>query len=441
MSPLRAGALCSVPTPALAMMLLLTGLGVPPSQAQGAAEAAVQETVQETVQLDKVRLRGRGNNSRLELQFDGAVWGDASMPSQDRLQLDLVGVRSGENLKLPKLRDRSVREMRLGRTGEDTLRIEFLLARTVRHEWREKDGRSSFIVHLGDKAPVELRDIVIAVDAGHGGRDPGAINRRSKLYEKTVVLKIADELAKRIDKVKGLKAFRIRRGDESLHLSTRKVRARTAGADFFVSIHADAEESGRARGGSVFSLSSRGATNVAAGLLARRENQADDLLGDIPVKALDDDLVQVLTDLSVNAMQDRGAIAARMVLKHLRKVIRIHGSGTGQANFSVLRNHQIPSILVETGFISNQRDARNLNSWRMRQRIAQAVLDGIVDYFNRFPLPDTRFDQKQRYYKVRAGDTLSGIARREGVSVEALKAANNLKRDIIHKGQRLVIPK
>ena len=437
MRPLRAGGLGFAPHLALAAALLLAGLGAPPAQGQGSTEASVQEPVQ----LTKVRLRGRGDNSRLELQFDGPVWGDASMPSQDRLQLDLVGVRSREKLRLPRLRDRSVREIRLGRTGEDTLRIEFLLARKVRHEWRESGNRSSFIVYLGDRAPVKLRDIVIAVDAGHGGRDPGAINKRSKLYEKTVVLKIANELAKRINAVRGLRAFRVRKGDESLHLSTRKARARAAKADFFVSIHADAEKSGRARGGSVFSLSSRGASNVTAGLLARRENQADDLLGDVPVKALDADLVQVLADLSVNAMQDRGAIAARMVLKHLRKVIRIHGDGTGQANFSVLRNHQIPSILVETGFISNQRDARNLNSWRMRQRIAQAVLDGILDYFSRFPLPDTRFDQTQRYYKVRAGDTLSSIARREGVSVAELKAANNLKRDIIHKGQRLVIPK
>jgi len=229
-------------------------------------------------------------------------------------------------------------------------------------------------------APSESgRDIVIAVDAGHGGVDPGASGKRGT-HEKDVVLEIAKALAARINAEPGMKAVLTRDGDYFISLRERNTRARRAKADLFVSIHADAIANPDVSGSSVYVLSDRGASSEAARWLAERENAAD-LKGGIKLDDKDAVLANVLLDLSQTASISASMVAADNVLKSLDRIGEVRKPRVQQAGFVVLKSPDIPSMLVETAFISNREDERKLSTPAHRSKLANAIFAGIEQYF------------------------------------------------------------
>jgi N-acetylmuramoyl-L-alanine amidase len=233
------------------------------------------------------------------------------------------------------------------------------------------------------------RDVIVAVDAGHGGEDPGAIGPAGT-FEKDVTLAISRKLAERIDRQRGMRAVMIRDGDYFIALRQRIAKARQQQADLFVSIHADAFRDRRVRGSSVYTLSNGGATSEAAKWLAERENRAD-LIGGVSLSEQNDVLAGVLLDMTQNATLEHSSIAAERVLSKLRALGDVHQTRIQKAGFAVLKSPDIPSMLVETAFISNPDEEKRLRSGSYQNKLADYLVQGIVDYFEEYPPPGTRF--------------------------------------------------
>lgn len=236
-----------------------------------------------------------------------------------------------------------------------------------------------------------LRDVIVAIDAGHGGKDPGAVGKRGT-YEKNVVLAIARELARHINRERGMKAVLIRDGDYYIGLRERIEKAHLHKADLFVSIHADAYKNTEARGSSIYALSLRGASSEAAKLLADREN-ASDLIGGVRLDDKDDLVASVLLDLSQTATIQSSLDVGDEILKEFKRHGRLHRDTVQQAGFMVLKSPAIPSILVETAFISNPEEERKLSNRQYQGKTAQAILSGIKRYFQRKAPPGTLLAQ------------------------------------------------
>jgi N-acetylmuramoyl-L-alanine amidase len=288
------------------------------------------------------------------------------------------------------------------------------------------------------------RDLVIAIDAGHGGEDPGAVGRRGT-REKDVVLAVARRLAEQVEREPGMRAVLIRDGDYFLSLRQRVAKARMHRADLFISVHADAFKNPNARGSSVYVLSSKGATDEAARWLAARENAAD-LVGGVSLDDKDDMLASVLLDLSQNASIGASLEVGDFVLNRLGGVNRLHKSAVQQAGFAVLKAPDIPSILIETAFISHLEEEQRLREARYQEQLATAIMSGVREYFYVNPPPGTWVARNRgsgggpREVVIARGDTLSGIATRYNVSVPVLRRHNGLKDDNIRVGQVLTIP-
>jgi len=235
------------------------------------------------------------------------------------------------------------------------------------------------------------RDLVIAIDAGHGGDDPGA-HGSFGTNEKDVVLAIARRLATLVNKERGMRAVMIRDGDYYVGLRQRIQKARRYKADLFVSIHADAYTDRRASGSSVFTLSEHGATSEAARWLADSEN-ASDLVGGVSLDDKDGLLASVLLDLSQSATIEASVDVGDKVLGNLSRVGNVHKAAVQQAGFVVLKSPDIPSILVETAFISNPNEERKLRDTHHQQVLAQAIMSGVRSYFVRRAPPGTLLAQ------------------------------------------------
>ncbi|MGD9843110.1 MAG: N-acetylmuramoyl-L-alanine amidase [Steroidobacteraceae bacterium] len=243
------------------------------------------------------------------------------------------------------------------------------------------------------------RDLIIAIDAGHGGDDPGAIGRRGT-KEKTVTLAIAKLLKERIDAEPGMRAVLTRDGDFFVPLRERTARARQQQADMFVSIHADAVANAGPSGSSVYTLSSKRATSEAARYLADRENAAD-LVGGVSLDDKSGVLASVLLDLTQGASMSASMDAAGHVLKQLDRIGNVHHMQVQQASFMVLTSPDIPSMLVETAFISNPIEEQRLADPRHQARIADALLGGVRDYFYTNSPPGTRVAQLKQTRQAR----------------------------------------
>lgn len=230
------------------------------------------------------------------------------------------------------------------------------------------------------KSAPSQRPILVAIDAGHGGEDPGAIGPNGT-REKDVVLQIALRLQKLIDAQPNMRAYLTRDGDFFVPLHVRVQKARRVQADLFVSIHADAWVKPSARGSSVYALSQNGASSAAAKWLADNENKAD-LIGGINVKSHNKQVAQVLLDLSTSAQINDSLRVGTEILGHIGKINRLHKRQVERANFAVLRSPDIPSVLVETAFISNPEEERLLRSAGHQDKLAQAILTGIQGYFS-----------------------------------------------------------
>ncbi|MCH4563319.1 N-acetylmuramoyl-L-alanine amidase [Halomonas sp. EGI 63088] len=306
-------------------------------------------------------------------------------------------------------------------------------------------------VTLQQAQPHPRRDIIIAIDPGHGGEDPGAIGP-SGVREKDVVMEIARRLQTLVNEAEGFRAVMIRDGDYYVGLRQRTRIAREQKADFFVSIHADAFNSPRPNGSSVYALSQRGATSETAQWLAASENRADligGVDGNLSLEDKDEVLRGVLLDLTMTATLNDSLTIGGQVLDQLGRINRLHKSRVEQAGFMVLKSPDIPSLLIETGFISNPDEERRLRDASHQQGLARAIFGGLRDHFQRNPPPASLLawqrDQNRstdgNEYRIRPGDTLSEIAARHGVPVAQLKQANELNGDVIRVGQLIRIPR
>ena len=288
----------------------------------------------------------------------------------------------------------------------------------------------------------EYRDVIVAVDAGHGGEDPGTLGI-GKSPEKKIVLSIAKRLYRHINALPNFKAELVRTGDYYIPLRERIQKARDLPADVFVSIHADAAANKSANGVSVYTLSERGASSEEARRLADLENNSDLIGGvsEIDLRELDDMLASVILDMSTNETQVRSVELAQLVVQELGKVAKLRPRPLGEAAFVVLKSPDVPSILVETGYLTNTQDYQRLADDNHQERLAKAMKNGIVDFVHSNPPAGTKVAALGTRYEIRRGDTLSTIASRFGVSTAEIRQANALENDRIRPGEVLLIPK
>ena len=253
--------------------------------------------------------------------------------------------------------------------------------------------------------PAGTRVLVVAIDAGHGGQDPGAIGPTGK-REKDVNLAMAREMARQINATPGLKAFLVRDADVFIPLPTRAQIARKAKADIFVSLHADAAENRNASGSSVYVLSTKGASSQRARWLADKENAAD-LVGGVRLQQTEGTLANVLLDLAQSGYMKASEDAAGHVLGGLKRIGNNHKPNIERANFAVLRTSDMPAMLVETAFISNPAEERRLTDPAYQRKIAGAVLDGVHTFFSRQPPPGTLYAARAQA-EMDAAATMAG---------------------------------
>jgi N-acetylmuramoyl-L-alanine amidase len=405
---------------ALVSCLLAVIIGVGPSLA--AARGVVVESM---------RLDGSETAASLVLELSGATPSRLfNLEGPDRVVLDLPATQLGAGVKLPagaglvevlrsgvqpgatlrlvlETRGSVPARSRLVRTRGDHHRLTLDLgaptpapasasAADIADAVAAADGKPSSqapVVVRSVRAAGEGRDIIIAIDAGHGGQDPGAIGR-SGTREKDVVLGIAKALARRIDAEPGMRAVLTRAGDSFIPLRERMSVARTGRADLFVSVHADAIANRSVAGSSVYVLSDRGASSEQARWLAERENAAD-LKGGVSLGDKQGALASVLMDLSQTASIGSSIEAAERVLGYMDRIGEVRKSQVQQAAFVVLKSPDIPSMLVETAYISNPAEEKRLRTTQHQERIANAIFSGVRDYFRASP-PDGSFFAQQR---------------------------------------------
>lgn len=423
--------------------------------------------------ISATRLATTGNTNKLIFVLNKPVkYSYFTLDNPNRIVLDIHNVRLDTDLKTLQLTDTPVKSIRVGKQAQQ-LRLVFDLKKPANARAYllepELHYRDRLVLAITPVTPpnktttvtsttitdvplkkASTRDIIIAIDPGHGGKDPGAIGAKGT-REKNVVLSISKELAQLMQREPGLKPVLTRSGDYFIGLRGRLQKARNAKADMFVAIHADAYRNHKARGASVFALSQRGASSEAARWLAKKENYSE--LGGVDLNGLensDKTLRSVLIDLSQTATIAASLNIGKSVLNQLGHLNKLHHNHVEQARFVVLKSPDIPSILVETGFLSNPNEERNLRSSTYRKRLARAILAGIKQYFIQHPPRGTLYaakrdqrlaDRKHEIsYKVARGDTLSIIAERYQVSMRAIRERNHLTNSRIRVGQTLILP-
>ena len=379
----------------------------------------------------------------------------------DRLIIDIPEGRVTGKLPLAEPEDRLVKGVRSGVLANGQLRIVIDLKQGVRAksfvlEPNERYGHR-LVVDMAPKvgglpaagsSPATAkpaangpRDLIVAIDAGHGGEDPGAIGVNGT-PEKDITLAIARKLANLINRETGMRAHLVRDGDDYLGLYKRIELGRQYDADLFVSIHADANQQDQdASGSSVFVLSKDGATSTQAKWLADKENNADRIGG---VNAVDKapELSKLLWEMSKSGTLEFSNLAAQAVLANLSQVGVVHHGKVQKAGFAVLKAPDIPSMLVETAFITNPEEEKRLNSPDYQAKLAGALMAGIKEYFANHPPPGTRWASKGggRQHVIGKGDTLGRIAKQYAVSVSSLRSLNRLEDGSLRVGQVLIIP-
>jgi N-acetylmuramoyl-L-alanine amidase len=422
------------------------------------------------VSIDGVRIWPAPDHTRLVLEVGNAVEHNVfSLSGPSRLVIDLKNSQLKADFDSLDLAGSPIQRIRSAPRNGNDLRVVLDLKSDIKPRSFQLEPNQQYghrlVVDLIEegarKAREEAqptvtesrngkRDIVVVVDAGHGGEDPGAIGPRGT-REKDVVLSMARTLADLIEKEPGYTARLTRTGDYYIDLRSRTILARKHNADLFVSVHADAFRTPQPRGASVFALSQRGATSETARWLAQSENRSDLIggAGGVSLDGRDDMLAGVLLDLSMTASINSSLGVGNTILNQLGGVAKLHKKGVEQAAFAVLKSPDIPSILVEAGFISNPTEEKNLGSAGYRRKLSEAVFRGIDDYFSKTPPPGTLLAWQKRngdgssqasQYRIQRGDTLSGVARRMQTSVSRLMQYNGLNNDRVMVGQTIRIP-
>jgi N-acetylmuramoyl-L-alanine amidase len=405
------------------------------------------------VQIDSVRTWPAPDHTRVVFDVSGPVEHTLfTLSDPDRVVVDIRNARLDTPVPAPEDNDKLIERIRSAPRNHGDLRVVFDLKGAVRPksfllrpnstyghrlviDLYTRDGEEHPAIKT-THTPAQLRDVIVAIDAGHGGEDPGAIGHAGT-YEKNVTLSIAQELETLVNRERGMQPVMIRRGDYYIGLRQRTQIAREHRADLFVSIHADAFRDPRARGSSVYVISRNGASSEAARWLAEQENRAD-LVGGVSLDDKDELLASVLLDLSQTATLSASVEVADKVLGELKQLGPLRSRRVERAGFVVLKSPDIPSVLVESGFITNPREERKLRTERYRKAVARAILEGIREYFEHNAPPGTLL--AARRHIITRGETLSGIAQRYRVSLDSLLQANGLDDSQIFEGQILRIP-
>ncbi len=412
-------------------------------------------------EINSVRLWRAPDSTRLVFDIGGAVeYKVFALESPHRLVIDIANITNQPSVAKLDFKNSPITKIRTAQRSPKDLRIVLDLKSAVnpKHFTLKANEQYSnrLVIDLYDKkrnisrTVDELvkqsdRKIVIAIDAGHGGEDPGALGPQ-RMREKNVVLQISKRLEKLFDNDPNYKGILVRKGDYYLAHRKRTQIARDNKADFFISIHADAFTDPRANGASVYALSNQGATSEAARFLAKKQNNAD-LIGGATVLNLgskDQMLAGVLLDLSMTATMSTSLEAGAHVLRQMGSVARLHKKKVEQAGFLVLKSPDIPSLLIETGFISNPKEARQLSTANYQQRMAKAIYSGIDQYYTEHPPEGTLLAKvmkgKPLKYIVARGDTLSEIAAKYRISMTKIMRYNKMSSSTIRVGQEINIP-
>lgn len=392
-----------------------------------------------------------------------------TLSSPERLVVDIDHARVRASAPDNFDADSPISSLRIGNHGEGGIRLVFDLKRKVRpktfllppsgqyghrlvldmFDSRQQQTVAEPVVSAKTRRPADKAEWVVAIDAGHGGEDPGAIGKRYRTREKTVVLAIAKELYRQVNATPGMRAIMTRNSDYYIGLRKRSILAKDRGADVFVSIHADAVPGKRARGASVYAISERGATDTISKYLANSENAADIAGGIVGDEVRDRTVRHILYDLSMSKNIDWSLDLGKDVLNEIGKVSTLHRRTVGQAGFAVLKSAATPSILVETAFISNPAEEKKLRSRSFQKKMARGILRGVKRFLARNNFPPRAATQyaknksaasRRKEYVVRRGDSLTSIARKYNIHIETLRFANNLSGSQLPIGRRLLIP-
>jgi N-acetylmuramoyl-L-alanine amidase len=394
----------------LSVLALLAIALAGPAQAHPVHPARSHAAPTHGVDIRAVRLWAGPDNTRVVLDLSGSASHSLSVLSNpDRLVLDVSGARLASGARAAPVAAGAVKQVRMARRPSGELRIVFDLSHPIRAKSFLTQPNAHYgyrlVIDMGgpgsaavadtpvkaEHAPPEARDLIIAIDAGHGGEDPGAIGKNGT-REKDVVLAIARALAQRVNGEPGMRAMLTRDGDYFVPLRDRMRRARAQQADLFVSIHADSIRDRSVDGSSVYILSQRGATDEASRWLAEREN-ASDLIGGVSLEDKGDVLASVLLDLSQSASLNASQTAAEHVLRQLNQVGEVRKPQVQQARFMVLKSPDIPSMLVETAYISNPQEEQRLRGSTHQGKLAEAIHQGVRAYFYSDPPAGTRIAQ------------------------------------------------
>jgi len=368
-----------------------------------AATAAAQR------RISRMRLSATPGKTRLVFDLDGPVQHSLfSLGSPARLVIDVEDARFAGSSPAAGA-SALIRGIRKGTRHGDDLRVVLDLQHRVRAQsfLLKPDGKRGYrlVIDLLDPKKLNknksiprlqqenLRDVVVAIDPGHGGRDPGATGKHGT-HEKTVSLAVGRRLAKLVERQPGMHAVLIRDKDQFVSLRERVRRAHEARADILISLHTDAFRDARAKGASVYALSVGGASSEAARRLADRENAAD-LFGGVSLKDKDELVASVLLDLAQTATIESSVEVGGHVLRNMKRLGRVHKSQVQQAGFTVLKNPDIPSLLIEMAFISNPREEKQLRTAAHQEKLAKAITHGLRTYFTQKAPPGTLLSQRR----------------------------------------------
>lgn len=418
-----------------------------------ASAPVLTQAASSQAQVKNIRISRERHKTRLVFDLNGPVEHSLfSLHKPERLVIDLKQTRLMDAGTLEELHSRQLKSIRTGvRNGHDLRVVLDLKSRTTPSSFLlEPKGSSGYrlvidVKENGASSQREvvqkkpLRDVIVAIDAGHGGNDPGAVGRQGT-REKDITLQVARRLKKEIDATKGMRGELVRSSDRFMRLRERIKRAHELNADLMISIHADSFPDARARGASVYALSVSGASSESARLLAEKENKVDMLFGDVAINHQDEMVRQVLLDLSLTGTIESSLDIGDEVLKELGRVGRVHKKKVQQAGFAVLKAPNIPAVLLETAFISNPNEERKLRSRAHQSKLAKAILRGVNDYFARKAPPGTWLAEAQEQYIIRKGDTLAKIGDRYQLPVSHLRTRNSLRTDELYVGKTLYIP-
>ncbi len=414
-------------------------------------------------EIDSLRLHRAPDHTRVVFDLPKRVGHTLEKLSDPhRIVVDLEQARLDFDPDQLDIKDTPISRIRVGRHENQTTRVVFDLTKAVRprtnilkpvepHGWRlvvdlHDEEKKTVKSMAGAETDKGHRAMVVAIDPGHGGEDPGAIGQ-SGTHEKNVVLQLGQRLHKLMEDEPGIEPVLIRDGDYYVPLARRRqIAQQRHKADVFISIHADAFGNPQAHGASVFALSNSGATSARAKYLARMANESDRVAGVAQSEQNNNGLLGVIADMTMSGSKTHSIYLGKRILRQMDEITELHGDRdeVEQAGFAVLKEPSMVSVLVEAGFISNREEERKLTSANYQYRLARAIMAGTKSYFERHPKPGTLFAARRNndtnQYEIQRGDTLSSIARQYSVSPRKLRAVNDIDGDVIRPGETLRIP-